>query len=393
MSAGRKPFWRDEKGSQKYFLDFQRYRLSKRVINDLITRSTKGLVFYVIIAVAVCLYDEYYTRHSRFSVVFLIGIASVCTIRGVHVALMPWLNQRWETVSNHFFLFTVILTALVWGAGFAWFMAQDGEHPAKLLMAICSTGLCAGGIVAFIPGRSLSVMFNVLMLLPCASCLWIMSGDRMLPLMIIMFSLYMMLVSFRGNSEYWDALENEFMLSKKSAELEEISRVDVLTGLFNRRHFDEIFGYLWKSSIREKQPLTVIIVDIDHFKQINDTFGHLAGDAFLKGVAALLRSIFKRDTDVVARFGGEEFITLLPNTEEQSAVKQAEEFRAALEAFTLPHLNEVLRATVSIGIASGDGMRPTGELMQLADSRLYLAKSGGRDRVVAEEPLASRHAG
>ncbi|MFH1154287.1 MAG: GGDEF domain-containing protein [Pseudomonadota bacterium] len=364
-------------------MDFQRYRLNRRVINDLTTRSTKGLLFYVVIAFVVFFNDDFYQRHPRFALVFIAVIAGVCGIRGLHVALMPWLNRNWENASNRFFLFTVVLTALSWGTGFALFMIQDGEHPAKLLMAICSTGLCAGGIVAFIPGRMLSVVFNVLMLIPCAVSMWIMTDNYSMALMIALFSLYMILVSLRGNAEYWDALENEFFLGQKSRELEKISRMDVLTGLFNRRHFDEIFNYQWNLSLREQRPLTLIIADIDHFKRINDTHGHLAGDAFLKGTAMILENVFKRETDIVARFGGEEFIVLLGNTDKEPARMVAEEFRSAMAAFSLPHRDEALRATVSLGIASciPDPGRTGIQLISEADQALYRAKREGRNRV------------
>jgi diguanylate cyclase (GGDEF)-like protein len=278
---------------------------------------------------------------------------------------------------------SVAATALVWGAGFAFYMVQEGEYEAKMLMVMCTTGLCAGGIVAFIPARTLSVAFNLLMLIPCALSLWVTGEGYLLGSLLVLFSVYMMLVSRRGNTEYWDALENEFLLGQKSRDLERISRVDVLTGLYNRRHFDEILDYQWHLSLREGRSLAVVIADIDHFKRINDTYGHLAGDAFLKATAMLLESVFKRETDIVARFGGEEFTVLMANTDAESARAMAEELRSSMAAFSLPYRDAQLKATISLGISAlvPDLSRTASQLIGEADNALYRAKREGRNRV------------
>ncbi|HEX9860534.1 MAG TPA: sensor domain-containing diguanylate cyclase [Nitrospirota bacterium] len=164
------------------------------------------------------------------------------------------------------------------------------------------------------------------------------------------------------------------------------SMQDGLTGLANRRQFDEILEREWRRSLREATPLAVIMLDIDNFKQFNDIYGHLAGDDCLKRVAGCLKGAVKRPADLVARYGGEEFVALLPVTRFDDAVNVASNMRSKVEAIGIPHDGSTVCAhvTVSAGIAC---MVPekggsSASLLQNADDALYRAKREGRNRVV-----------
>ena len=169
-----------------------------------------------------------------------------------------------------------------------------------MLIAVCICGLCAGGVVAFIPHRRLSIYFNISMLMPATITILVNGLNIPLAVMIFLFSVYMVFIAYRGNREYWNALENEYLLEIKSREMERLSNTDILTGLYNWRYFDEAFGREWKRSGRDNSLLSVILLDIDHFKSINDSLGHQVGDEYLKKTAATLISVFKRDYDIVA---------------------------------------------------------------------------------------------
>jgi len=188
---------------------------------------------------------------------------------------------------------------------------------------------------------------------------------------------------FRGNQEYWDALENEFLLEAKTKDLERISQKDGLTGLYNRRYFDTAFELEWKRGIRNQTGITMMIFDIDHFKQVNDTFGHLAGDKYLKLTARLLNQVFQRETDMVARYGGEEFVVLLSESTLENALDLAERVREKMVDSVLAFEAHFIRATVSIGVAKlipqTSGERTI--LISMADSALYAAKENGRNQV------------
>jgi len=159
---------------------------------------------------------------------------------------------------------------------------------------------------------------------------------------------------------------------------------DSLTGVANRRAFDERLEMEWRRCGRAQLPVSLLMVDIDHFKLYNDHYGHPAGDATLVQVAGAMRRAAARSQDLVARYGGEEFAILLPQLDEQGATGVARRLMHELEMLDLPHAASPTsqRLTVSIGISSmvpGEHSAP-GDLVQVADALLYQAKAGGRNR-------------
>jgi diguanylate cyclase (GGDEF)-like protein/PAS domain S-box-containing protein len=177
--------------------------------------------------------------------------------------------------------------------------------------------------------------------------------------------------------------------------LEALATEDGLTGLANRRSFDERFREEWSRSTRERVPLGLLMIDLDRFKAYNDRYGHPAGDACLRTVAGILAAEARRPADLPARYGGEEFVVLLPNTDAAGCARIGEKIRRALRAAALPHEpnSPSKLVTASIGAAV---CRPGIErwsditvLVEAADRALYAAKNGGRDRLVMSEEIAS----
>ena len=168
-------------------------------------------------------------------------------------------------------------------------------------------------------------------------------------------------------------------------ELEKLSFTDGLTGIANRRLFDNHFASEWKQSVASGKPLSVILLDIDCFKQYNDFYGHIAGDECLRRVAQTLATTCDDAASTVARFGGEEFALLLPNTDADAARAIAEECIAAIAALTMPHEGSTVgkHVTASLGLASGvcrDEMAPR-TVLERVDQLLYQAKRNGRNRI------------
>lgn len=170
-------------------------------------------------------------------------------------------------------------------------------------------------------------------------------------------------------------------LEEKNRELQELAYYDPLTGLPNRRFFFEHANLIFEEAKRYEKPLSLLVMDIDHFKKINDTYGHDVGDLILKTFANVLRGIV-RQSDICARFGGEEFVVLLPNTNLEGAKVLAERIRTATAKNLVEHGSIVIVFTVSIGISQyRKGMQSIDELIKEADIALYRAKEGGRNRV------------
>jgi len=163
--------------------------------------------------------------------------------------------------------------------------------------------------------------------------------------------------------------------------------VDPLTKIANRRHFDTFLEKEWQRAMRSGLPLSLVVLDVDHFKLYNDTLGHPAGDACLQQVAQAIASHALRPTDLAARYGGEEFVLLFAETDGDSAHLLAESIRAHVESLQIPHPRSTTSAwlTVSIGVAT---IRPhqldnIESLFVAADRAMYVAKEGGRNQVQA----------
>jgi len=361
--------------------------LSPRVVRDLKKRSFVGIFFYTIAILVVLFADGYYYRHPSFSNLFLIMVNGICLFRLVQFLADSRVPARFERLNTALLISGVAMTALIWGLGFAVFMAQQGEEHIKLLMVVCTVGLCSGGSTAYTPYLWLALGFNCLIMGPVMVFMVVNGLNIPLVILFVLFSTYMVIMSTRANTEYRTALENEALLEEKTRDLEKISHVDGLTGLYNRRYFDTAFDIEWQRAIRHKSRLVLVLCDIDYFKRVNDAFGHLAGDEYLRTLSKVLLQVFKRQTDIVARYGGEEFVALmqadLSADSLDKATDLAETFRHKMENTRLGFESNSIKATVSIGvseIAPRPGQKKESLIAQ-ADTMLYKAKEKGRNQV------------
>lgn len=177
-------------------------------------------------------------------------------------------------------------------------------------------------------------------------------------------------------------------LEHLNEQLLELSATDALTELKNRGHFDRVFQSAVVHAYRYQEPLSLLMLDIDHFKQFNDNYGHLVGDDCLKMVAQCVRQLVTRPQDLAARYGGEEFVVLLPSTPRKGALDVAERIRVAVEKMAFPLSGQTLHLTISIGVCTvtPDKADATAEIFGRADNALYQAKANGRNCVVAWSP-------
>jgi diguanylate cyclase (GGDEF)-like protein/PAS domain S-box-containing protein len=197
--------------------------------------------------------------------------------------------------------------------------------------------------------------------------------------------------------KYREELEEQVVqrtaaLAQANRKLEQLAREDALTGIANRRVFDEVLTQEVRRAKRNKKPLSLIICDIDYFKNYNDTYGHLAGDKCLQKVAKTIESGFQRAGELVARYGGEEFAIILPLLEKEAAIERAENLRLAIWNLNLPHESSEIaqQLTVSLGVATATNDTPMTlqQLVNAADNALYQAKHHGRNCVASNnQPL------
>lgn len=197
-------------------------------------------------------------------------------------------------------------------------------------------------------------------------------------------------IALQQRDEAFRALrESQQQLLEANLVLQRMMKSDGLTGLANRRHFDEYLEIEWNRALREQSQLSLVMIDVDYFKVYNDQFGHVAGDDVLRRVGTALAESCTRSSDLAARYGGEEFAMVLPGTSPGGARLQAEKVRRAVEALDIPHCRPEAGSpvTVSIGVATivpaaGGNLLA---LVEKADNGLYLAKNNGRNQVGVEQ--------
>ena len=224
--------------------------------------------------------------------------------------------------------------------------------------------------------------FSVIGLLAYKSQLYIFGNPQVIAINIFIIAL---LRIFYYNSKV-ETFIDTFKIKTLNEKLEALSMTDELTKLNNRRSFLDYIDIIWRQSRRLQLPVNILMIDVDYFKKYNDSLGHLEGDKALIAIAQCMKNQIKRDTDFVARFGGEEFVCLLPYIEKENAVNFAKTLVQSVENMKIHHpLNEISKyVTISVGMASvvpNEQNSPT-QLLDEADKALYEAKHSGRNRAV-----------
>ena len=282
---------------------------------------------------------------------------------------------KWERP----YFITLMAPVAAWGIGGAW-AAHDAEAASRFLILFFLFGMAGGAQGAYSSVRYILLSCVYTLLLPI-TILMLLSGSR-IELYAALGSLLYAVMVLRNSALIHDAMSDarslQFQLADEKSKVERLAMYDFLTGLHNRRAFEELAGATLKASRFQQRQCQLLMIDVDHFKSVNDRYGHATGDIVLKRVAATLNKLI-RETDLSARFGGEEFIVFLPNAKRTTAVETAERIRKSIEQLDIKSEGESIRVTISIGV-SGDSY-DLNQLLGEADRALYQSKRDGRNRV------------
>ena len=286
----------------------------------------------------------------------------------------------------------LLVNAALWGAASAWLLMVAPEESARTVAAISSYAFATAFAHNF-PMRLRHAFAAVLLLYLPTLAAMILSGARFELIGVsALYLLYVSLALRRSHAEYLQRLDLEDELRQQRDLFQQQSRRDGLTGLANRRRFSSALEE-WSAQARTQgAPLSLLILDLDHFKAINDQHGHARGDACLRAFADRLQAAFAAEGELVARLGGEEFGVLLRDASLQQALERAEGFRARLAADPMDAgADAAVALSVSIGVAAFHPHRhhDADALYHAADSALYEAKAAGRNRVGTEGDVAS----
>ena len=322
-------------------------------------------------------------------VVSLIRLAATVRFTKSNIVEYPAL-ERWARA----YVAGTFISGLIWGSLSLFF---DPAWPTayQVTLFMIYTGTTAG---AFNTNSSFFVAFPMFYLPPSACLMYMMlrqsvDGYFVLASLFMIYIILMYLSALKFHNRLAHSLEVRFenerlaeQLAQSNQKLTYLADMDELTGISNRRGMDRYLRSEWNMHFRAGKPLSLLFIDLDFFKQYNDTYGHEGGDQCLIQVANILRNHSQRSNDMAARFGGEEFAVILPETSEDDAVRIAETILADLESLQIPHSTSSVakHVTLSAGIATMVPNQPDSEdlLLLSADKALYQAKNMGRRQVV-----------
>ncbi len=354
-----------------------------REVADTRQRVLLGGVFYL---VGWAVVGGFAAAHSRYplasglvAAVFL-GLAALrFLLRAPAIgkdaaAQTAWLDRQWAVVLG---------TSALWGAVLSWTLLDPSFEPARPAALLCSIAYATAFAHNFSMRLGRSLLGVALAYLPAPVLLAFDPASLALTMTMAVYLVYLVLILFRSHREHEHRLDMDEALRHQRDQYEQLSRTDPLTGLANRRHFGGVLDRRSAEAQRMQLLLTLLVLDIDHFKRINDEHGHDAGDACLARFAERMGELFTAPDAHLARLGGEEFAVLLPGSSTKDAADSAEAFRCSLAERPLSLREGTISVSVSIGVAGTDNRAPAdgAELYRAADRAMYRAKAEGRNRV------------
>ncbi len=364
---------------------------NKRTCEDLYQRALIGPVFYLIGCVLILAIAGYHRQWPLYSALPLAAFVLLWILRYRHrppppnssaEAYATWKRQQWRL--QH-------VGSIVWGIIPALVGWQQGHPDSAVMVAVISTvafGTAASQAFAVHPSQARVTI--LILMLPTAIVYALPALDLgSTAITLFIYTFYLMANLKRSAKEYAQQVETEINLISSRAEVARMSLTDALTNLPNRLSYERAWTQAWNLAVRKQESLGLLMLDLDHFKQINDQYGHLGGDACLRHFADLLQQYVRRDSDIIARIGGEEFVVILPATTEDDASAMAEQLRTALVAQPCQFEGAAIAMTVSIGVGTLDlhaDADPAATFSRV-DAACYDAKGAGRNCVMAAKPI------
>ncbi len=373
--------------------------LQQLALLDLGKRAASGTFIYVVLWIAISLVSGLQYQHLSFMLINSGLFALVAFLRAGIIHRLPVLVQTRFELARAAFVVIVLFNALHWGVLTAISIHYKELNVNELAMLASACGIAGAGAGALAISPPLRYLFPSAVLFPTTLGLMLNfnAEHALIAVLSCIYVIYVGTASRVVHTDYWNALTTRLLLEERARAFEELSITDALTKLRNRLFFDVHFDLEWKRAGRNRQSIAILLIDLDLFKRVNDTYGHVFGDLCLQSVARAAQAEILRSGDILARYGGEEFIVMLCNTNKEGAVAVAERLLEAVRAISVLHHEQRVPLTCSIGIAAAvPGTPDQGyRLINSADQALYEAKRTGRNRAVlfSEEQLSSAKTG
>ncbi|TWX57655.1 GGDEF domain-containing protein [Colwellia hornerae] len=350
---------------------------------DLRRRSMTGIVVYAVMLPAVFWPFDFHTEEPTLSLAFAVIMLTISVVRLAHWFFSDAIYNYSPNLWRNGFTILSLLHASVLSLFFGLAIYDPRFTPILHVTMLAIGGIASSAIVALTPRISLALLNLGMLLVPSIIAGFIIDNKLPYALMILVYVVFIGLMGVRSSREYNRSFEIETQLDGQKKILEQLNKVDVLTNIYNRGYFNSEFERQWQMGSRHKISTALMLIDVDHFKVFNDHHGHLCGDACLIHVANLMKRHIKRTTDLVARFGGEEFVVLLSGYSGKDAITLAEKIRLSIESTPFNYEGNELYVTISIGVASTipDSQSDKKILLEAADKAMYNAKRAGRNQV------------
>ena len=357
--------------------------IHQQALVDLFDRARAGSFMYPLLWVFIAVFSSVFEMHLLFFIVnfsIFMGIA-IARFGMTYINIMNT-SHSVATLTKYFEIIIILQ-----GAHFGLVVAQvhyiEGLESLRYPLILSGAGIVAAGTATLALSQRIRQYYPVVLMLPYFLLMLLGNAQEgyLVSGVIIMFTIYLFVATKPIHFDYWNSIRNRFQLEEKAEKLEHLSSTDHLTKLHNRMFFDHYFEQQLKTATDQRVPLSVLVIDLDHFKLINDSLGHTTGDECLREASRRLSQCIQRPNDLVARYGGEEFIVLLTNTDVKGASSVAENI---LNAFRNKHFvsgDETINLRCSIGLVSNSQVttQTTKTLITCADEALYDAKAAGRN--------------
>ncbi len=360
-------------------------QLEREAERDLFERAKPGAFVYALVWLVVTPWSGMWSQHTAFAagnMAFLAGLSALrmFNFRGARRSERAQIAAfRWLTV-------LILAGALHWGvmSSFVIFSGRFDTLRNPFLIMLPAFGM--GGTAVLGISNTIRMLYPAFILFPSMITGTVIGGQENLTLVALATCAmaYVMVASRTSSIDYWKAISNAKVAAERAQLLEIQNLTDPLTGIHNRLFFNTYFRDQWRLCAGSGEPLSVALIDLDHFKKVNDEYGHLAGDECLRMVAAELEHSLRAPDEVVTRYGGEEFVAILPRVGLDEAIGIGRRMVDLVAHISFDHDGIPVTLTCSVGIASmvpsatsDDGHR----LIAAADEALYDAKSNGRNQL------------
>ena len=359
-------------------------RLRKRALIDLTNRARGGIFLYLITWVAIGVTYELSSLAPYFFYFNFLVFSFFMILRAAHYYLVKRNPDFQVCFMTNCLIVLILAGGLHWGLIVAWIVSYESYQEIRNLILVVTPAFAIGGAVALSISNTIRIIYPTLVYLPGMLVLLLAgdSRDFLIPLLAFFSLIYVYITTSNIHSDYWAAIKDYLKVEKRADRMEVVSNTDPLTKVKNRMYFDRRFQEEWKRSTRSDSPLSILMLDLDRFKQINDSYGHSFGDDYLKVVANTLSAEIHREGDCMARYGGEEFVFLLPDTDADNACLVASRLLKSISQAELEFEGKRINITCSIGGSTivPDHKISLGHLLKKADEALYQAKNNGRNQ-------------